>query len=155
MEDILVKKRDIIHLARAYSEKDESMFTEAIVNLAKTFRDNGDEELANYLGCMINEYDRCVPMDGNEVLETLRKLIPDTAPMEKVETEFENIALLGDMLQMIMNELIRGAFALNRGKPGSAGRKYIDAKQMVIKRALEFLSSYSMDYTLTRWFNHD
>lgn len=152
---ISVEKRDIILLARAYSEKDESMFREAIVNLAKTFRDNGDEELANYLGCMINEYDRCVPMEGNEALETLRKLIPDTAPMEKVENELENIALLGDMLQMIMNELIRGAFALNRGKSGSADRKYIDAKQMVIKRALEFLSSYSMDYTLTRWFNHD
>lgn len=66
MEDILVKKRDIILLARAYSEKDESMFREAILNMVKTFRDGGDEEFADFLGCMINKYDCCVPMEGRD-----------------------------------------------------------------------------------------
>lgn len=59
---ISVEKRDIILLARAYSEKDESMFREAIVNLAKTFQENGEEGVADFLDSMINKCGRYIPM---------------------------------------------------------------------------------------------
>lgn len=155
MEDILVKKRDIILLARAYSEKDESMFTEAINNIVKTFQDNGDEELANFLNMMVNDKDRIVPMeDRYDAIETLRKLLPDTT-MTETGKELDDIKLLGEMLMMIIMELGKGARDLTRGKPGSTKRRYIDAKQKVIKKALEQLSAYSMDYAITRWFGRD
>ena len=59
---IAVEESDIILLARAYSEKDESMFREAIVHLAKTFQENGEEGVADFLDSMINKYGRVVPM---------------------------------------------------------------------------------------------
>lgn len=64
---ISVEKSDIINLARAYFERNEAeipeiMFRDAVKNLIKVFRKNGDEELANYLNMMIDENDQCVPM---------------------------------------------------------------------------------------------
>ena len=62
---ISVDKRDIILLARAYREKDESMFTEAILNMVKTFRDDGHDEFADFLYMtMIDNSGCCVPMEG-------------------------------------------------------------------------------------------
>lgn len=63
---ILVAKRDIINLARAYFERDvfpEALFKESIENLIVTFRKNGDDAIADYLNMMIDEKDRVVPMD--------------------------------------------------------------------------------------------
>lgn len=61
-DEILVKTRDIIRLAQAYREQDQGLFEESIRSIVQTLRDNGCDELADFLYMMIDDTGCFFPM---------------------------------------------------------------------------------------------
>ena len=51
---ILVSKENLINLIRGHYEKDEEMFKKGAEKIQNEFRNNGDDELEEYIMALIN-----------------------------------------------------------------------------------------------------
>ena len=58
-----MKKKNVVNLIKAYSEKNDFAFRTEAINIANIFSANGDYQLANYIMSLITEVDSFVPQN--------------------------------------------------------------------------------------------
>ena len=71
-----MKKKNIINLIKAYSEKNDFAFRTEAINIANIFSANGDYQLANYIMSLITDADSFVPQNYENNYKYLVKVKP-------------------------------------------------------------------------------
>lgn len=71
-----MKKKNIINLIKAYSEKNDFAFRTEAINIANIFSANGDYQLANYIMSLITDADSFVPQNYENNYKYLVKVEP-------------------------------------------------------------------------------
>ncbi|WP_270317495.1 ATP-binding protein [Streptococcus salivarius] len=79
-----MKKKQVINLIKYFSEKNEIGFRTEAYEIAKSFDNNGDYQLAEYIMALLSDANTFVPQINEENFESLRKvslLSPEALPL--------------------------------------------------------------------------
>ena len=127
-----MKKKNVINLIKAYSEKNDFAFKSEAINIANIFSQNGDQQLSDYIMSLISDVGTFVPQNYGGNLKFLTKIEPSnkSLPLPK--------AISSDVIGLI--NAINKNIGLNKfifyGAPGTGKTETAKHISRILNREL-------------------